>query len=75
VLTILVVFILLIRVSYKAKKYSDFGKNEIFQISSGIGQQLCYNNFMTENEYDGPNCCAGCTCTTGHSSKPLDSAI
>jgi hypothetical protein len=59
-------------VSYKATKYSDFRENDFFQIRINI---LCYNNFMTEKEYDGPNCCAGCTCTTGHSSKPLDSAI
>jgi hypothetical protein len=32
VLTIFFVFIFFIRVSYTATKYSDFGKNEFFQI-------------------------------------------
>jgi hypothetical protein len=45
----------------------------------GMDQQLCYNNFMTENidetSYDGPMCCAACTCTAGHSSKPPANTI
>jgi hypothetical protein len=75
VLTIFFVFISCIRVSYKATKYSDFDKNEIFQIFRGMDQQLCYNKFMTEKEYDGPNCCAGCTCVHGHSSTPPPAAL
>jgi hypothetical protein len=75
VLTIFFVIFLSIHVSYTATKYSDFGKNGFFQISRGMDQQLCYNKFMTEKEYDGPMCCAGCTCTASHSSTPAPEAI
>lgn len=75
-LTIFFVFIFFIYASYTDTKYSDFGKNEFFQIRPN---RLCYNKSMTEqledNSYDGPMCCAGCTCTTGHSSKPIDPLI
>jgi hypothetical protein len=50
-------------------------KMVFFQISRGMDQQLCYNKFMTEKEYDGPMCCAGCTCTASHSSTPAPESI
>ncbi len=54
--------------------YRTSGQNIQILVFLKFFSELCYNGSMTE-EYTGPLCCAGCTCTTSHSSKPPATTI
>jgi hypothetical protein len=61
-------------VFYSLNPYHTSGKN--IQILGKLNfknfSELCYNEHMTEDTYTGNNCCAECTCTNSHKSKPVE---